>query len=388
MPIKTWTLLDLAQDLAVDSLSLGSAEFTGAAAGLKVRQRRLHGGRREGVDVVEIDNGTFQVSVLPTRGMGLWKARLGDLELGWNSPALGPVHPQFVNLWEPSGLGWLAGFDELLCRCGLESNGGPVHDQQGKLVYPLHGKIANSPAHQVTLSVDSDSGELTLTGVVDEARLYHPKLRLTSTLRTRPGEPGVRLTDEVQNLSAEPGEFELLYHVNFGPPLLDAGAKVVAPLKAVMPMTPRAAEGIKAWDTYAAEAAGYTEQVYLFELAAASDGATTALLRNAHGNYGASLSFNVRELPCFTVWKSTQMASDGYVTGLEPGVNYPNQRPFEAENGRVVKLQGGERRTIHLALTAHPDAASVAAAEAAIAKLQGNVKPKIHAQPARPWSAG
>ncbi len=272
MPIKTWTLIDVEKDIYLDSLSLGSAELGGAAAGLKVRKRRLHGGRREGVDVVEIDNGKFSVSVLPTRGMGLWKAKLGDLELGWHSPALGPVHPQFVNLWESSGLGWLGGFDELLCRCGLESNGGPVHNEKGELVYPLHGKIANSPAHKVTLSIDSDSGELTLTGVVDEARLYHPKLRLTSTIRTKPGEPGIRITDEVHNVSAEPGEFELLYHVNFGPPLLDAGASVVAPVKAVMPMTPRAAEGIKTWNVYGPEEPGYTEQVYLFELAADNAG--------------------------------------------------------------------------------------------------------------------
>lgn len=386
MPIKTWTLLDVEKDIYLDSLSLGSAELAGAAAGLKVRKRRLHGGRREGVDVVEIDNGKFSVSVLPTRGMGLWRAKLGDLELGWRSPALGPVHPQFVDLWEPSGLGWLGGFDELLCRCGLESNGGPVHDEQGQLVYPLHGKIANSPAHRVTLSIDSDSGELTLTGVVAEARLYHPKLQLTSTIRTRPGEPGIRITDEVHNVSAEPGEFELVYHVNFGPPLLEAGAKVIAPVKAVMPMTPRASEGIKTWDVYGPEEAGFTEQVYLFELAADSAGKTQTLLRNAHGNFGASLGFNIRELPCFTVWKSTQMASDGYVTGLEPGVNFPNQRPFEAEHGRVVKLKGGEKRTIELTLQGHPDAASVAQAEKAIAALQGSTKPKIHDRPAKPWS--
>lgn len=386
MPIKTWTLLDVEQDIYRDTLSLGASELIGAAAGMRVRKRRLRGGRRDGVDIVEIDNGKFTVSVLPTRGMGLWRASLGDLQLGWRSPALGPVHPQYVDLSEPRGLGWLGGFDELLCRCGLESNGGPVHDKQGQLLYPLHGKIANAPAHRVTLSVDTDSGELTLVGVVDEARLYHSKLRLTSTIRTRPGEPGVRITDEVQNLSAEPGEMELVYHVNFGPPLLDAGAKVVAPIKLLAPMTPRAAEGIETWDTYGAEEAGFTEQVYLFELAADAQGETRTLLRNAHGNFGASLAFNVRELPCFTVWKSTQMAADGYVTGLEPGVNYPNQRPFEAEQGRVVQLAGGEQRTFQLALEAHPDAASVAQAEQSIAALQQGSQPKVHDRPAKPWS--
>ena len=106
----------------------------------------MEGGLRDSVDLVEIDNGRLRVAVVPTRGMGLWKAWHGDWEIGWQSPVKGPVHPAFVPLWEPSGIGWINGFDELLCRCGLESNGAPEFDDQGRLKYPLHGKIANVPA--------------------------------------------------------------------------------------------------------------------------------------------------------------------------------------------------------------------------------------------------
>ena len=41
----------------------------------------IRGGPGDGIDVVEIDNGRLCVSVLPTRGMGLWKARCDDLLL-------------------------------------------------------------------------------------------------------------------------------------------------------------------------------------------------------------------------------------------------------------------------------------------------------------------
>ena len=93
--------------------------------------------------------------------MGIWKAWLGDAKgnewpLGWNSPIRGPVHPKFVPIAEPSGLGWLDGFDELLCRCGLFSNGAPDFDERGVLLHPLHGRIANRPAHR--LSVETDFG--------------------------------------------------------------------------------------------------------------------------------------------------------------------------------------------------------------------------------------
>jgi hypothetical protein len=282
-------------------------------------------------------------------------------------------------------LGWLSGFDEFLCRCGLESNGAPVFDERGKLLYPLHGKIANLPAHHVDVSIDTDSQEITVSGVVDESRLYHNKLRLKSSVRTRFGESGFRITDEVTNLSGEPGELELLYHVNFGPPLVEAGARLVAPVKTLVPRNPRAAEGVSTWDTYGPEQPGFTEQVYFMELAADSAGHTQVLLKNAHGFQGASLKFNLQQLPTFTLWKSTQAAADGYVTGLEPGVNFPNPRPFEKQQGRVVTLAPHAREKFELAVEVHFTAEAVAQVEAAIAKLKP-AEVKIYTAPQPAWA--
>ena len=39
---------------------------------------------------------------------------------------------------------------------------------------------------------------------------------------------------------------------------------------------------------------------------------------------------------------------DGYVTGLEPGTDYPNPRSFEREKGRVVKLGPRHRQEVDL----------------------------------------
>lgn len=386
MSIKTWTLLDAAANAHVDELELTPKEVGGTARGYRVSKRTLRGGIRDGVDVVELDNGDCRVIVVPTRGMGVWRAWLGDFEVGWRSPVRGPVNPAYVPLFEPAGLGWLAGFDELICRCGLESNGGPEWDERGVLRYPLHGKIANTPARKVEVSIDGSTGEITLTGIVEETRLYHSKLRLTSTVRVKPGEPGFRIHDIVENVSAEPSELEYLYHINFGLPLLDAGSKVVLPARKVIPQTPRASEGVAAWDTYSAPTAGFTEEVFFFELAAGNDGHTQTMLRNAHGNRGVSLLFNRHELPCFTLWKSTQMPEDGYVTGLEPSINLPNGRSFEAEQGRVAKLAPHERREFRVEVRIHGDAEAVARAEKAIHGLRGTAEPQVFDRPQPGWS--
>ena len=145
MPRKTWTLTDVDADIYVDRISLGPEQAGGSAGGYSCDQADPAGGLRDGVDVVEVDNGRSRFVVVPTRGMGLWRASCGDTQLGWKSPVRGPVHPAFVPLWEPSGIGWLSGFDELLVRCGLESNGGPEFLPNGSLRYPLHGKLPTFP---------------------------------------------------------------------------------------------------------------------------------------------------------------------------------------------------------------------------------------------------
>jgi hypothetical protein len=387
MAVKTFTLVDAERNLYESAWQAGPAEVGGKAEGYSVRKTTLRGGVREGVDLIEIDNGKFRFVILPTRGMGIWKGWLGELELSWKSPIQGPVHPQFVALSEPSGLGWLDGFDELLVRCGLVSNGAPDFDAKtGRLSYPLHGKIANKPAHFVEVSIDGDSGEISVTGLVDESRFHFDKLRLKTTIKTNVGEKGFRVYDEVTNLGGSEAGMQLLYHVNFTDPILDAGARVVAPVKTCVPRDGRAAEGIASWDSYAAPQAGFAEQCYFFELAAGSDGNTQVMLKNAHGMQGVTMKYPVIQLPCFTVWKDTMANKDGYVTGLEPGTNFPNPRTYEAENNRVVKLAAGETRKFELAFEVLPDAASVSHAEQAIAKIQATVKPQVFDKPQKGWS--
>lgn len=381
-----WT--DVDTGLFLESAKLGPAEVGGSAAGYEITKRRLRGGLSDGVDVVRVNNGVLTVDILPTRGMGLWKAWMGGVEYGWRSPVRGPVHPSYVPLMEPGGLGWLDGFDELLVRCGLESNGAPEFESEtGRLKYPLHGRIANKPARSVSVSVDGETGEIAVTGVVEETRFHFLKLRLTSTVSTRVGEPVLRIHDVVENLSESPAEAQLLYHVNFGEPLLDAGARFVAPVKTVVPRNSHSAQGLATWDRYAAPTPGYAEEVFFVELLTDDRGRTRSLLRNAAGDRGASLTYDARQLPCYTLWKNTAASRDGSVTGLEPGTNYPNPRSFEGRKGRVAKLAAGASTTYDVALEFHGSVESVRTAEQAIAAMQGAVSPQVFQETLADWCA-
>jgi hypothetical protein len=339
------------------------------------------------VQVVELDNGAMCIDVLPTRGMGIWRVRRGDKTLGWQAPAREPVHPAFVSLMEPTGLGWLDGFNELMCRCGLESNGPPEFDDDGRLLRPLHGCIANTPAHRVELTVDEDAGWLTLRGIVDESRFHFQSLRLTTSITTSFDSSEFTWSDEVQNIGGREATLQVLYHFNIGQPLLKPRARITAPLGTVAPLTQVGAkEGIETWNIMPPPRPGSVEQVYVMDLAADAAGDTRVLVSGLADDNAVSLRFNKRTLPCFTIWRNTPAEIDGFVLGIEPGTNYPNPRTFEQQHGRVVTLKLGEIWRATVQATWHADSGSRAEDEKEIEALQKTRQPRLMPQPRTEWS--
>jgi hypothetical protein len=361
-------------------------EIAATLGGLAVRATRLRGGLRDGVLEVELVAGANRAVVLPDRGLGIWKLSVGAIELGWQSPVAGPVHPRFVPLAEPSGIGWLDGFDELVARCGLVNNGAPDFDASGRLTHGLHGRIANLPAYGVEVVLDDAAGTVTLTGAVDETRFLCHRLRMTTALTLHAGQPRLAWTDTVENLSDRPTTMQMLYHVNFGPPLLGAGAELVVPLVELAPRDAAAAADVPTWNRYAAPQPGRGEEVHFMRLAPDAAGRATALLVAADGAQAASLSWRAAELPCFTLWKNQGGRADGYVTGLEPGTNYPNPRSFEETQGRVVALAPHARVSFDLAIE-HFTGAAVGPERARIAACAA-AAPRIDPAPRGGWSRG
>jgi hypothetical protein len=378
MAIHRWPLAGSSELERGGDFSLASDQLPIVTASWRVTAKTLRTGMSTGVDVVEIDNGRICATVVPTRGMGLWRITAGEQVLGWQSPVRGPVHPAFVPLSEPSGLGWLSGFDELMCRCGLESNGAPDFDDDGQLRYPLHGRVANLPARDVQLEIDDVAGTIAVRGVVEESRFHYQKLRMHSQFVMEFGTTKIGWNDEVSNFGGTPAEMQMLYHINVGRPLLDANSQLIAPIEWVAPgNADTASMGIEPWDLYRAPDPRFRQQVYQLGLLADERGRTAVLLKNGAGSSAVEVAFDVRQLPCFSLWKNTVAEEDGYVTGIEPATNFPNPRSQEREQGRVVTLQAGERWNASVELTWLMDAGAVDSAAAALRSRQ-TCTPVVH----------
>ena len=73
MQSNHWTLIDKKRGLAIEQLQVCGADISTAAAKLNVEYRRLSGGRQEGLHLLSIENGVIRISIIPERGMGIWK---------------------------------------------------------------------------------------------------------------------------------------------------------------------------------------------------------------------------------------------------------------------------------------------------------------------------
>jgi hypothetical protein len=158
-------------------------------------------------------------------------------------------------------------------------------------------------------------------------------------------------------------------------------------VRTLAPRDARAAEGLGRHEVYGGPEPGFAEQVYFLELLGrGGEGRTLAMLRNRAGDKAVVLRFRTDQLPAFTLWKCTRGPNEGYVTGLEPGTNYPNPTPVERARGRVVALAPGQSFVAETTLEVLDTPRTVAAVEEEIRAVQGQAAATIHPAPVEPFT--
>lgn len=294
----------------------------------------LDDGPERGVRAIDIRTGTgFGFTLLPDRGLDVWRAEFAGAPLAWQSPT-GPVAPAF---FEPEGLGWLRGFyGGMLVTCGLTYLGAPNHDEGRDL--GLHGRASYTPAFDVGIEQGwvGDDYRIEVRGKIREAAVFGEHVVLSRRLRTSLGSNGFTLQDEVENRGHEPVPHTLLYHVNAGFPLLDETAELLCPSSAVRP-----AAGTAEWSRFEPPTAGVAERCYFHTLRSG----VVALVNRGRG-LGYVLRFPLAQLPCFTEWK--MMGAGLYVVGTEPGNVFPAPREQMRREGTLPMLAPGEMRRYEL----------------------------------------
>ncbi|MBR9873502.1 MAG: aldose 1-epimerase family protein [Vibrionaceae bacterium] len=347
-----------------------------------IEKRRLHGGKQMGVDIIVVNNGELSITVIPTRGMGILNVkRQGERILGWDSPVKEVVNPAFIELESRNGLGWLDGFNEMLVRCGYEWTGHPGVDDNGQLL-SLHGRVQNTPASTVKVIIDDNPPhKITIEGTVSERTFKKAELETLTKLEVVPGESTFALHDTLTNKADYDDEYQIIYHSNFGRPILEKGAKVTAAASEISPFNDYAKAGLDDWQTYLGPTKDFDEMVFNLKPIGDEKGNTLAVLHNQAGNLGVSVGYNIKQLPVLTLWKNTDTEQQGYVTGIEPGTSYAYNTKYQRPLGLVPTIKAGESKQFDVTYTVLRNNQEVTQALEAVKNIQQNQSVKKVEQP-------
>jgi len=214
---------------------------------------------------------------------------------------------------------------------------------------------------------DGDRCVLWAEGVVQQAALFAENLHLLRRVEADVGGNEIRIRDRVVNRGFARTPHMFFYHVNVGFPLVDEGARLVAPVREVLWASHAdayRAQGV-GYRTMAAPKEGFREQVWEHDLAPDAAGLASAAIVNDRIGLGFEVVARKDQLPCFYQWQNMQAGH--YALGLEPSTHHVLGDNAARERGETIWLGHDEGRDYAVTFRVLDGAAAVAAAEARIA---------------------
>lgn len=325
-------------------------DYIGDAKQLGFIQRcKLSEGKMEGVDAAVIQNGNgLNMMVLPGRGMDIPYVFVDGMGLHFFS-GTGITAPSY---YDKDGVEWLRSFFAgTLTTCGITFAGHPDVDGDERL--GLHGRISNTPAEDVRVFQDFRDGvlHLAIEGTLKEVKFFGDYAVLTRRIETTSESKGFTIIDSIENRGAASIPLMMLYHINFGYPMLNPGAGVISSGGTPIPGNDNAElDGeLDKWDSFQEPETGYDERLFYHYFKADNGPAVVELLQDRmrpDTSPRVRLEFDPEVLPNMIQWKS--MLKQHYVVGLEPCTVLPIGRKRLRDEGKLPMLQPEEKRDIRI----------------------------------------
>ncbi len=317
----------------------------------------LDNGPGKSVRVAWVNTGSgLRYKVVLDRAMDIADAFYNQHSLAWLSHAGVTAPRPDAN----RGLEWLYTFGGgLMATCGLTHIGGPETD--GDEERGLHGRIGNMPATvESVVQPEPRTGklEMSITGVVKQTRLFGTNLELRRTISSTLGEPTIRVHDVVTNWGSTPVPHMMLYHCNFGWPIVDEGAELV--WKGTCQSLGRDMD-----DELFNEKHDYRkcqpplrihktrEAVGIVDVKPDRKGICTVGIYNRKLKMAVAMKYHKEQLPVLTNWQHWGFGD--YVCGIEPGTNPPTGQIQARKQRKLIKLGPGKSRTYDLELSVLTD---------------------------------
>ena len=315
----------------------------------------LNDGPDRGVRAFELKNGRgVEMTLLADRGLDIASLRYKGVNIGLNNKV--DLRSPYLYV-EDGGSGFLKQFNGgLLTTCGITYAGAAGED--GGKALGLHGPFDNLPASQANAWVgyEGDERVLKASGTVHEAEVFGTDMVMKRDFTLESERDVLRIHDTVTNQSFETQPVMLVYHINFGYPILDAGAKVYFSASKIESRTEFAEQGIANYFEMEEPGCGREEQCY-YHTEWPADGEAFAMLHNEKLGIAAIVRFDAKVLPLMCQWKC--MRAGEYALGLEPTTSGVVNRSEARKLGNLTHLEPGESREYNISIELTDDAALI-----------------------------
>jgi len=305
----------------------------------------LNDGPGKGVRIFDVRNGNgLELHIAADRGLDIPQLSFHGINMGFCSK-VGMRHPSFYA--EDGVRGFLKQFNAgMLTTCGITYAGSPGEDEGRKL--GLHGPYDNTPAQGVAAyqACNGDEILLKVAGSVKETCVFEEHMRLDRVITVSTECNQIAIHDTVTNLGFADTPLMLVYHVNFGYPMLDEGAEVYTNAASIIPRDGIAAKGLHQSDAIEQPTIGREEECFMHSDFAGPQ--ASAMLYNKKLGIAGIVSFDAEAFPILCQWKC--MRAGDYALGLEPTMAGVENRSVARKEGRLTMLKPGETKAFDIRL--------------------------------------
>ena len=258
-----------------------------------VRRYMFTDGKEKGLEVLDCDNGKLRFLLNVSKACDIMQLYHEGQNISFVSKnGFTRRETDFLSRFE-GGMLYTCGLDSLGCRLG----------------YEMHGTIHNIPAQIICAKCDEQGIEV--QAIISDTALFGKNLVVKRRIFSAIGSERITLEDTLVNEGYKDEEYCLLYHINIGYPMLDAGAKIIASFENIEACGDWAEENQRTVFEIGDCLPNVEETCYYLRL----NNAEISLVNEKIGKRFV-LGYSNDTLPYFLEWKS--MASGDYALGFEP----------------------------------------------------------------------
>lgn len=286
---------------------------------------------------------SLEFEVLPGRGFDIGDAWYRGIPISWFSPIA-----DTRALATPTGNEWLTRFNGgLVTTCGFATIGSAANGQG------LHGNASHLAADEVSWQVTED-GSIQLNAVIESVAIFGPSFRVRRSYHASTSADGISrlvIADDVSNIGPEAAPLSMLYHINFGAPLVAPGTSVIIDSHEVTAAA--AHDEVPDWSALPHPVEHITEAVFEHKrVASNAEGLARATILSSTHDLAATVEWTSATLPRLHQWVFPTRGR--WALGIEPATAPLFGADRDGDNAGAPVLQPGQSQSHEVRISVGP----------------------------------